>query len=133
MLEKNRIFIKIILIIMLIFVLITNIYEVNASSGDSIISEMEGDISKFKAAAEGTSIDTTKVTEKFVGLGQVLTMIGAGIMVAVTTYMGIKYLTEGPEAQAKLKTQLFGLIVSGLVIFGAYFIWQLVIKVVSTF
>lgn len=133
MLEKNRIFIKIILIIMLIFVLITNIYEVNASSGDSIISEMEGDISKFKAAAAGTSIDTTKVTEKFVGLGQVLTMIGAGIMVAVTTYMGIKYLTEGPEAQAKLKTQLFGLIVSGLVIFGAYFIWQLVIKVVSTF
>ena len=60
-------------------------------------------------------------------------MIGAGVMVAVTTYMGIKYLTAGPEAQAKLKVQLIGVVVSGMVIFGAYSIWKLVMQVASQF
>ena len=54
-------------------------------------------------------------------------------MVAVTAYMGIKYLTAGPEAQAKLKTQLVGVVVSGMVIFGAYFIWSIVLKIAATF
>lgn len=67
------------------------------------------------------------------GLGQILTTIGAGVMVAVITYMGIKYLTSGPEAQAKLKTQLIGVVVSGVVIFGAYTIWSIVVKIAETF
>lgn len=132
MLEKNKIFIKIIFSLVVIFAAFSNISVVKA---DSMISEMESDIGKFESAAKdsGFTLDTDKVTEKFVSLGQILTMIGAGIMVAVTTYMGIKYLTAGPEAQAKLKTQLIGVIVSGLVIFGAYFIWKIVINVASTF
>ena len=73
------------------------------------------------------------VTKEFVDLGQILTMIGAGVMVAVTAYMGIKYLTAGPEAQAKLKTQLIGVVVSGMVIFGAYYIWKIVITIASGF
>jgi hypothetical protein len=60
-------------------------------------------------------------------------MIGAGVMVAVTTYMGIKYLTAGPEAQAKLKVQLVGLVVSGMVIFGSYYIWKIVIQIAAEF
>ena len=60
-------------------------------------------------------------------------MIGVGVMVAVTTYMGIKYLTAGPEAQAKLKVQLIGVVVSGVVIFGAYGIWSIVLKMAAKF
>ena len=60
-------------------------------------------------------------------------MIGAGVMVGVTTYMGIKYLTAGPEAQAKLKVQLIGVVVSGMVIFGSYYIWRTVLKIAATF
>ena len=58
-------------------------------------------------------------------------MIGAGVMVSIATYMGIKYLTAGPDAQAKLKEQLIGVVVSGVVIFGAYFIWSTVINIAS--
>ena len=83
--------------------------------------------------ADQSNIDTSNIAKEFSGLGQILTMIGAGVMVAVTTYMGIKYLTAGPEAQAKLKTQLIGVVVSGVVIFGAYGIWKLVIEIASTF
>ena len=85
----------------------------------SLISEMNSDIEEFKSAGD-QNIDVSKVTERFSGLGQALTMVGTGVMVAVIAYMGIKYMTSGPEAQAKLKTQLIGVVVAGVVIFGAY-------------
>ncbi len=98
----------------------------------SLLSEMNADVNSFKNAGN-LSIDTSKVTEKFTGLGQALTMVGTGVMVAVIAYMGIKYMTAGPDAQAKLKTQLIGVVVSGVVIFGAYHIWKLVLNVVKDF
>ena len=97
------------------------------------LSDMESKANDFINAGADTSIDYKKVTEEFVGLGQILTMIGVGVMVAVTTYMGIKYLTAGPEAQAKLKVQLIGLVVSGVVIFGAYSIWSIVLRIAAKF
>ena len=98
------------------------------------LSEMEGAASNFIQYGQSHSnINYTAVTGEFKDLAQILTMIGAGVMVAVTTYMGIKYLTAGPEAQAKLKTQLIGVVVSGVVIFGAYGIWSLVVQIASTF
>jgi hypothetical protein len=54
-------------------------------------------------------------------------------MVIVTLYMGIKYITATPDSQARLKQQLIGLVVSGIVIFGAYFIWKIVVNIVSKF
>lgn len=86
-----------------------------------------------KGSKNTEGIDYKKITAEFTGLGKILTTVGAGVMVAVITYMGIKYLTSGPEAQAKLKTQLIGVVVSGVVIFGAYTIWSIVIKVAETF
>lgn len=38
--------------------------------------------------------------------------------------MGIQYITGNPEEQAKKKTQLIGLVVSTVVILGAYTIWK---------
>lgn len=81
----------------------------------------------------GGSDIATEIASPFVELGQILTLIGAGVMVAVTAYMGIKYITASPEGQAKLKQQLIGLFVSGIVIFGAYGIWTIVLRIVSQF
>ncbi len=110
--------------------------DTDYSDGASLLDKMEGDASSFIAAgqkaASEADIDAGDIAGNFQGLGQILTMIGAGVMVAVTTYMGIKYLTAGPEAQAKLKVQLIGVVVSGMVIFGAFYIWQLVINVASS-
>lgn len=49
-------------------------------------------------------------------------------MIDVTAYMGIKNLVSTPETRGKLKQQLIGLVVSGVVIFGAYYIWRAVIN-----
>lgn len=135
MLEKNSKIIRTIILIVVLFFALSNSQVAIASEGDSLIEEMQSDINSFKAAAqeESTDLDLEGVTSNFKALAQILTMIGAGVMVGVTTYMGIKYLTAGPEAQAKLKTQLIGVVVAGVVIFGAYFIWQIVINLVSTF
>lgn len=120
---------KIALAMVLIFGLLSYSYTANALT----LSEMESKANDFLDAGAGSDIKYDKVTEEFEDLGQILTMIGIGVMVAVTTYMGIKYLTAGPEAQAKLKVQLVGLVVSGVVIFGAYAIWSIVLRVASKF
>ena len=99
---------------------IANISVVKATEGSSLLKNMEEQansfITKGQQAAEG-NINYDNIAKEFKGLGQILTMVGAGVMVAITTYMGIKYLTAGPEAQAKLKVQLIGVVVSGMVIF----------------
>ncbi len=140
MLAKNKLLVKLVISILMISLFmtvtpyVTKVFA-DGDSGDDILGEIQGDITKFKEAADsaGGDYDPAEINKRFVGLAQILTMIGAGVMVAVTTYMGIKYLTAGPEAQAKLKTQLIGVLVSGIVIFGAYFIWKIVINIASTF
>ena len=135
MLEKNKIKFKLILSILIVFIIILlpSRKVIAAGEGDDLLTKIQSDIDSFSSQANNETIDTSEITGNFTGLAQILTMIGAGIMVAVTTYMGIKYLTEGPEAQAKLKTQLIGVVVSGIVIFGAYFIWKIVVQIASTF
>ena len=76
---------------------------------------------------KSSGIDLSEIVPSFVELAQILMTIGAGILVGVTVFMGIKYLTGGPEVHAKLKGQLVGLAVSGAVIFGAVVIWKTVI------
>lgn len=126
---KAKVIIKMAVLMMFLVVFLSYSYSVNALT----LSEMEDKANDFIDKGAETSIDYTKVTEEFVDLGQILTMIGVGVMVAVTTYMGIKYLTAGPEAQAKLKVQLIGLVVSGVVIFGAYGIWSIVLRMAAKF
>lgn len=131
MININRL-IKCIVVVMILtaIFLCTNV-EAAETSLDKMTKQANKFIEEGSKNTEG--IDYKKITSEFTGLGKILTTVGAGVMVAVITYMGIKYLTSGPEAQAKLKTQLIGVVVSGVVIFGAYTIWSIVIKVAETF
>ena len=108
-------------------------YTVSAATYDEMMSQAKGFISHGKTQAASSKVSIGDITSEFVPLGQLLTSIGAGVLIAVTTYMGIKYITSGPEAQAKLKQQLIGVIVSGVVIFGAYGIWKIVGQIAQTF
>lgn len=124
---------KVILIMFFFYIIFSLFYNVKAIT----IGEMESDINNFMSIGEqevqNANIDYGQVTSEFKDLAQILTMIGTGVMVGVATYMGIKYLTAGPEAQAKLKTQLVGVLVAGLVVFASYPIWKFVIEIVSKF
>ena len=127
---KSKMIRKLVIAAIICYVIMTAFYSVKAVT----LGEMQNKANAFiTKGSQNQNINYGNVTKQFSDLGQILTMIGAGVMVGVTTYMGIKYLTAGPEEQAKLKIQLVGLVVSGMVIFGAYFIWKIVLQIASTF
>lgn len=130
---SKKMLVKIIFMLVIVSFILLNSNEVLADGMS--LSEMESQASTFieTGKTQSASIDTAEIANNFVSLGQILTFVGAGVLVAVTTYMGIKYLTAGPEAQAKLKVQLIGIVVSGVVIFGAWGIWKTVINIASNF
>jgi hypothetical protein len=127
--------VKKIIVLILIFFLCFIIYSARFEANALTLKEMEGKSTNFinKGSESADDIKWNNVTGEFADLGSILTTIGAGVMVGVTAYMGIKYLTSGPEAQAKLKGQLIGVVVSGVVIFGAYYIWKIVVQIAETF
>ena len=45
--------------------------------------------------------------------------------------MGVKYMSATPETRGKLKTQLIGIAISAVVLFGAYGIWSIAYTVLS--
>jgi len=122
-------------IFLIMFLVITFTMVFTTTVKAATFGEMQQKANSFISAGKEKSGDIaySEVTKEFVGLGQILTTVGAAVMVAVVTFMGIKYLTAGPEAQAKLKVQLIGVIVAGVVIFGAYTIWSIVVNIAETF
>ena len=124
------------LLIISLFLLIINIVIANTYKVEALtLKDMQDKTQEFltRGSNESKSIETDGIFDDLVDMGSILTTIGAGVMVAVTLYMGIRFITATPEAQAKLKQQLIGLVVAGFVIFGAYFIWKIVINIVEKF
>ena len=117
----------------IISVLIMAVVMVGILSVDSTVSaiDLAGMSSKIETFKKNgtTTIDTTEITTEFAGLAKILTTLGAGVLIIVITYMGIKYFISSPEEQAKLKGQLIGVVVSAVVIFGAVSIWELAINI----
>lgn len=60
-------------------------------------------------------------------LANILTTIGVAVVLIGLLIVGMKYMVATPEEAAKLKTKLVGLVISGIVIIGAYGIWRLAI------
>ena len=53
-----------------------------------------------------------------------LTALGVAVLFGALILLGIKYMTAEPEQKGKLKQQLIGLVIAGIVIFGAFSIWR---------
>lgn len=98
------------------------------NAGNSFISQGEnGAITLNKDLSSGLDVtNPVSFAEQFVDIGQILIAIGIVTLLIVSAIMAIKWITATPDKQAKLKTQLIGLVVSAVVIFGAIGIWNLV-------
>ncbi len=128
--------IKKIFIFTLSFIVILNTfsmfcYHVRGATYDEIVKQAEDFIKLGEKLVDSSSIDIEEMTKEFIPIGQILTMAGTGIIIAITIYMGIKYMTSGAEQQAKLKQQLVGLVVAAIVLFAAYPIWKIIATFVS--
>lgn len=124
----KKILISLVLISCISIIYSMNKIEVSATDWQT---QADGFIDQGKSKIGGFDVST--VTDNFVPLGQILSYIGAGVMVAVTAYLGIQYLISPPDKQGALKQKLIGVVVSGIVIFGAYQIWKIVLDIVSSF
>ena len=120
---------KFTVIFILFLITISSFSCVHAAS----LSEMVGQVQDFMNAGSSNVPDVGDAADEIFDIGSILTSIGVVVMLGATAYMGIKYLTASPETKGKLKVQLIGLVVSGMVIFGAYYIWKIVIDIASKF
>lgn len=114
----------IILAIMCGFVCCSEVHADSTVTIQNIIDEGNSWITEGKNS-EGGFTDEYFVNE-FVGIGQVLVVVGLITILIVSLVMAIKWITAKPDQQAVLKQQLVGLVVAMVVIFGAIGIWSLV-------
>lgn len=111
-------------IILSLIVLLATIFTINAQalSWDSIKSDAD----KFISTGEKQQlIKSSDIVQKVVPVGQMLTALGIAVLFGAFLILGIKYMKAQPEERGKLKQQLIGLVLSGIVIFGAYTIWDI--------
>lgn len=123
--KKSTIFvINALIILAIIFIPATTFAADKVKSWDELMSDAKSFINK------GSSNEVIKSSD----VAQALVALASGILVIVTCIMGVKYATTtSPEAQAKLKKQLIGLVVSIIVVFGAYTIWTIVYNFMKDF
>ena len=131
----KKVFLILVILIVLSFI---NVSFINISeatdSFSSTVQEANDWITNGKTQFDNnTNINVTDITDVILPISQALTTIGVGIILCVAAYMGIKWITANPEEQAKLKQQSIGLVVSAVVVLGAYTIWSIALKIVSNF
>lgn len=119
---------KRIISILIMTIILFGLFSINNSAQAVTLGNMQAKVSAFKSKGNIT-ISTDGIASEFADLAKVLTTIGAGVLVIIITYMGIKYFISTPEEQAKLKGQLIGVVVSAIVIFGAASIWNLAVTI----
>lgn len=117
----------ILLIIAILFVLSPNIYA-SMPNADELQSQASDFIDKGQQNAK---IDVNKISEIMKPLASLLLGIGTVVLVVVTALMGVKYMAANPETRAKLKTQLIGVAISAVVLFGAYGIWSIAYTIMN--
>lgn len=127
--NKTKIMICVILIMIIFFSIVpTNKVQATGLSWDAISGAAKEWINKGK---QDSPIDLDAMERPIIELGQVLMGIAVAVLVICSTIMGIQYMTAPPDKQGKLKQQAVGLLVSAVVIFGAWGIWSFVYNIMT--
>lgn len=121
--------------IVLTMILILGIFQPKASAIEvRSFDEMKVAVNTFihKGESGNSGISTSAMGDIVIPIANILTAIGVIALVGATTIMGIKYMFATPEEAAKLKQQLIGLVVAGVVILGATAIWKIVYGIINS-
>ncbi|MCL2859498.1 MAG: hypothetical protein FWF46_02775 [Oscillospiraceae bacterium] len=116
-----------ILIVLCIYLGNTKIYA-NMPSADELHSQANNFITQGQNASK---IPASTVAGLVKPVASILLGIGTVVVVAAAGVIGVKYVTGSPEQHAKLKTQLIRLVVSIVVLYGAFGIWSLAYRLLS--
>lgn len=119
---KKSLRICIILAVLVMIAFTINVEPSYGLSFDNIASSAEDFLNEGK---KNQLISDDKIINAVLPVGQMLTGIGVAVLFGALVVLGIKYMVADPQQKAKLKQQLIGLVISGVVIFGAYTIWSI--------
>ena len=120
---------KITIAVILLICLIVNSTYVSALSWSQIQSQADS----FLSMGSGNSVGLeSAIQPTIISVGNILTTIGLAVVLTGILIIGIKYMMASPEEAAKLKGQLVGLVISAIVIFGAWGIWSLVVQILQS-
>lgn len=118
-------------------IMLISVFQPKADAAITVKSfdEMKTSINSFNEHGKkgNSGISSDDMGNVIVPIVNILTAIGVMVLVGVTIIMGIKYMFASPEEAAKLKQQLIGLVVAGVVILGATAIWKIVYSVINSF
>lgn len=125
-----------IVFIAVITIFLINIFQPEVSAVEiRSFDEMKTAINQFMNTGKNgnsANISGNDMGSIIIPVANILTAIGVVVLVAVTIVMGIKYMFATPEEAAKLKQQLIGLVVAGVVILGATAIWKIVYNILNS-
>ena len=126
----NKKTLKIILVILFAISLIFTIYSpVLALSSDDIMNQGKEFID---IGAGQHKVNANSVADIIRPIANILLAVGSILLVVVAVIIGIKYLTSSPDQKGTLKSQLIGLAISAVVLYGAYGIWSIVYTVLKS-
>ncbi len=109
----------------IIICLLFTILSVNSNASGLTWDSIKDGADAFTSAGSNPMISDDKIIDAVLPIGQMLTAIGVAVLFGGIVILGIKYMMADPQQKGKLKQQLIGLVVAGVVIFGAYSIWRL--------
>lgn len=112
-------------IAMIIICLLFTILSINSNASGLSWDSIKDSADAFENAGSNQMISSDKIIETVLPVGQMLTAVGVAIVFGGIIVLGIKYMIADPQQKGKLKQQLIGLVVSGVVIFGAFTIWRI--------
>lgn len=120
------------LVVLLFIVIIIKPSHVYASSDEPDLSWNSIDNRAHSFISRGNKSETNfKVGNLANGVANILTTLGVVIVLAGILIIGIMYMTATPDEAAKLKTKLIGLVIAGIVIVGAFGIWNITRNMLS--
>lgn len=120
-------------IMLFIFVCILIINTNVFADGFSIDGIFRQGQSFIENGSQNTVMDDGALSNIINPISGAFLTVGTFVIVGVGIYLGIKYVTSGVDDKANVKKQAYGVLVSAIVIFGAYGIWKLVYGIVSKF
>lgn len=125
---------KIICILLLSLILIFSSIPQKVNAASLSWSDIENSAKGFLEEGENQyDLDETQLQNIVIPISQILVVVGNIVVVIAMAVMAIKYIVSSPEDKAKLKTQLVGVIVAAVVIFGAQFIWSTMYNLFQSF
>lgn len=113
-------------IMIVVFIMGINIQPVLAD-GESTSSMFDG-ADEFLSSAESQA-DNKSLQDFSNILSNAFIGIGTAVAVIYATILGIKYMIGSMEEKAEIKESLVPFIIGCIVLFGAFGIWKMVVKI----